>query len=273
MPLATEPHPGPRGSDDDKTPARRSLPGGGRGRAPLGALPLRRPGGVVASTPGPVRMVHRRRVPRPAAKPGDAAPLRTHALMRRSFGGRCRDRRGGGAAVRTGLRGVSPAGVRYFRRRTDLPRCPGLCRRNLPPRLAALRPGTRRRGGPPLVVRRRPPGTANHDRASRRFSRLVGRLAGQTASDPPRPETVDPPPRVPSRRSATPSTYCAPTTGSCCAWPCWEEVPRRLAGLCRCTPHALSQRIQRAEARLARHLAAASGRRKEQYVFLVGPYC
>ncbi|HSQ38301.1 MAG TPA: sigma-70 family RNA polymerase sigma factor [Acidimicrobiia bacterium] len=98
---------------------------------------------------------------------------------------------------------------------------------------------------------------ANHNRASRRFSRLVGRLAGLTAPDPARPEAIV------LRREAEQEVLDAldllrPDDRELLRLAFWEEVPRdQLAGMCRCTPHALSQRIQRAEARLARHLPAA----------------
>jgi RNA polymerase sigma factor (sigma-70 family) len=101
---------------------------------------------------------------------------------------------------------------------------------------------------------------ANHNRASRRFSRLAGRLAGQAASDPLRPETV-------VLRHESEQEVCAaldllrPDDRELLRLAFWEEVPRdQLAGMYRCTPHALSQRIQRAEARLARHLPAAGHR-------------
>ena len=104
---------------------------------------------------------------------------------------------------------------------------------------------------------------ANHNRASRRFARLVGRLASQTASDPPRPETVV------LRREFEQEVCDAldllrPDDRELLRLAFWEEVPRdHLAGMYRCTPHALSQRIHRAQTRLARRLPASGHRKGE----------
>lgn len=98
---------------------------------------------------------------------------------------------------------------------------------------------------------------ANHNRASRRFNRLLGRLAGQAVADPARPESVV------LRRESAQEVFDAldhlrPDDRDLLRLAFWEELPReQLAGVFHCTPHALSQRIQRAEARLARHLPAA----------------
>jgi len=98
---------------------------------------------------------------------------------------------------------------------------------------------------------------ANSQRATRRFARLVGRVAGLGAPDPPRPDTIV------LRREADQEVLDAlsllrPAEQELLRLAVWEEVPRdRLAEMYGCTPHAASERISRATARLARHLPAA----------------
>lgn len=98
---------------------------------------------------------------------------------------------------------------------------------------------------------------ANHNRAHRRLGRLVGRLAGLTAPDPPGPETELL--RLESSREVLDAVdLLRPGDRELLRLAFWEEVPReQLAGMYRCNPHALSQRIRRAEARLARHLPSS----------------
>lgn len=98
---------------------------------------------------------------------------------------------------------------------------------------------------------------ANHNRASRRFGRLLGRLAGSMAPDPPGPETEVL--RLEADREVLDALdLLHPGDRELLRLAFWEEVPRQqLADVSHCTPHALSQRIQRAEKRLARHLPAA----------------
>lgn len=145
----------------------------------------------------------------------------------------------------------------YFRRRTDLPGAQDCAAETF---LLAWRRLDRVPEGEaalPWLYAAARRVLANHNRTSRRFARLVGRLVGQTAPDPPRPETVV------LRHEAEQEVRdgldrLRPDDRELLRLAFWEEVPReQLAGLCRCTPHALSQRIQRAEARLARHLPAA----------------
>lgn len=98
---------------------------------------------------------------------------------------------------------------------------------------------------------------ANSQRATRRFTRLVGRMAGLGAADPPRPDTIV------LRRESDQEVLDAlsllrPAEQELLRLAVWEEVPRdRLAEMYGCTPHAVSERISRATGRLARHLPAA----------------
>ncbi len=102
---------------------------------------------------------------------------------------------------------------------------------------------------------------ANSRRATRRFARLVGRVGGLAAPDPPRPETVV------IRREADQEVLDAlgllrAGDRELLRLAVWEEVPReQLAVMYGCSPHAVSQRINRATGRLARHLPAAGHRR------------
>ena len=98
---------------------------------------------------------------------------------------------------------------------------------------------------------------ANSQRATRRFARLVGRVAGLGAPDPPRPDTIV------LRREADQEVLHAlsllrPADQELLRLAVWEKIPReRLAEMYGCTPHAVSERLSRATRRLARHLPAA----------------
>ena len=104
---------------------------------------------------------------------------------------------------------------------------------------------------------------ANSQRATRRFARLVGRVAGLGAPDPPRPDTIV------LRREADQEVLHAlsllrPADQELLRLAVWEEIPRdRLAEMYGCTPHAVSERISRATGRLARHLPAAGHTHEE----------
>ena len=104
---------------------------------------------------------------------------------------------------------------------------------------------------------------ANHYRASRRFTRLVGRLAGLAEPDPPRPEAVVL--RLEEDREVHDALDRLKWADrELLRLAVWEEMPReQLAEMLHCTPHALSQRLHRAEARLARHLPEAGHRQDE----------
>jgi len=101
---------------------------------------------------------------------------------------------------------------------------------------------------------------ANQRRASRRFARLLARVGGLAAADPPRPENIV------LRHEADQEVLNAldllrPGDRELLRLAVWEEVPHeQLAQMYHCTPHAVSQRIHRATGRLARHLAPSGHR-------------
>ena len=104
---------------------------------------------------------------------------------------------------------------------------------------------------------------ANHNRASRRLGRLLARLAGSTVTHPPGPEMEVL--HLESDREVLDALgLLQPGDRELLRLAFWEEVPRQqLADVYHCAPHALTQRIQRAETRLARHLRSAGHRESE----------
>ena len=104
---------------------------------------------------------------------------------------------------------------------------------------------------------------ANHYRASQRFTRLLGRLAGVGEPDPPRPEMLVLQAEA-DREVLAALDLLSAADRELLRLSVWEEVPReQLAGMFHCTPHAVSQRLHRAQQRLARHLSPSAHRHDE----------